>query len=382
LTVLHLRHRFTEQFNEPPIIVRSPGRINLLGEHTDYNEGFVLPGAIDRAAFVAVSRRGDDKIVLESVDFNERFETHVFSLKRVAGWPDYVLGVAHQLLKRRYPIGGFNLMLTSNVPVGAGLSSSAAVECAVAFALNTLFGLNIERMDLAKIGQQAEHEFAGTLCGLMDQFASLFGKKDQVIQLDCRSLAYQYLPFDFPDVEIVLLDSGVKHALASSEYNTRRKECEEGVSLISQQYPFVKSLRDANLQMLGECLSPGSLIYNRCRYVIEENDRLLIACTDLNKKDIVAFGKAMFQTHDGLRDLYEVSCKELDFLVDRVRSKPEVFGARMMGGGFGGCTINLVERAQADGLIKEVAEAFERAFEKTLTVYRVQLHEGTSVMES
>jgi len=380
LTVHQLHQLFTAQFNEQPVIVRSPGRINLLGEHTDYNEGFVLPGAIDRAAVVAVSHRADEKIILQSVDFNERFEVHASALKPVAGWPDYVLGVADQLQKHGYPISGFNLMLTSDVPVGAGLSSSAAVECAVAYALNSLFRLNVERMELAKIGQQAEHEFAGTRCGIMDQFASLFGKKDHVIQLDCRSMAYQYLPFDFPEVDIVLFDSGVKHSLAASEYNTRRKECEEGVVLIRKNRPHVKSLRDASLQMLIEWLAPDSVIYNRCRYVVEENERLINACTYLARRDIISFGNLLFQTHDGLRDLYEVSCPELDFLVDTVRSKPEVFGARMMGGGFGGCTINLVNRMQADTVSKEVAAAFERAFARTLNVYRVQLQEGTAVI--
>ncbi|MDL5045682.1 galactokinase family protein [Oscillatoria amoena NRMC-F 0135] len=232
-----LYERFVQRFNTEPLIVRSPGRINLLGEHTDYNDGFVLPAAIDKAVWVAVSKRNDQQIVLHSVQFDETFEVELHNLKPHKSWTDYVLGVVDQLMKGHYPVGGFNLIVTGDIPAGAGLSSSAAVECATGFALNVLFGLSIEKRDLALVAQHAEHEFAGTQCGIMDQFASLFGKQNNVIRLDCRSLHYQYIPFDFPDVRIVLFDSGVKHALASSEYNTRRMECKGGVELIKKKIP-------------------------------------------------------------------------------------------------------------------------------------------------
>lgn len=377
----HLHQQFIDKYQAKPIIVRAPGRINLLGEHTDYNDGFVLPAAINFAAHVAVSPRNDDRIVLYSVEFNEQVETGLHSLKAVKSWPDYVLGAAHQLVKRGYPITGFNLMLNSNVPIGAGLSSSAAVECAVMAALNRLFDLKIEKLDQAKMAQQAEHEFAGTMCGIMDQFASLFGKEGHVIRLDCRSLSYQYYPFDFPDVNIVLFDTGVKHTLASSEYNSRRKECEAGVDLISKVYPKVKSLRDATPAMVDECLKNERILYNRCTYVVGENDRLLQACNYLQQNNLDAFGKKMFETHEGLSNLYEVSCPELDFLVDQVRNNPAVPGARMMGGGFGGCTINLVKSDQVDQVTKTVAQAYKRTIGKSLRVYPVKLSDGTSVIQ-
>jgi galactokinase len=380
LIARQLLQQFHQQFAGPPVIVRSPARINLLGEHTDYNDGFVLPAAINYAAYVAISERNDDRIILHSVEFNEKLETDFRSLKPVKGWPDYLLGVVHQLVKQAYPITGFNLMLTSDVPIGAGLSSSAAVACAVVFALNRLFDLNIEKLDQAKIAQQAEHEFAGTRCGIMDQFASIFGKKDQVIRLDCRSLSYHYIPFAFPDVSIVLFDTGLKHALASSAYNTRRKECETGVELIKKKYPQVKSLRDATPAMVDACLRHDPAIYNRCKYVVGENNRLLLACDYLQQNNLVDFGKKMLETHDGLSKLYEVSCPELDFLVEQVRHSPAVPGARMMGGGFGGCTINLVMTDQVDQVIHSQSRAYKQTFGKSLSVYQVRLSDGTSVI--
>ncbi len=382
MIVGQLHNRFVQQFNTPPVLARAPGRINLLGEHTDYNEGFVLPGAIGQAAYVAVSMRNDDTVILQSMEFDERLEVQVAALKPVNGWPDYVLGVVDQLLKRGYPVRGFNLVLTSNVPVGAGLSSSAAVECAVAVALDRLFNLKIERIDLAKMAQQAEHEYAGTRCGIMDQFASLYGKENHAILLDCRSLLHDYILFDFPGVEIVLFDTGVKHALASSEYNTRRSECEEGVQLIKRKYPVIKSLRDVTQVMIKDSIPRNTAIYNRCKYVVEENERLIAACDDLAKRDIHAFGKKMFQTHNGLSGLYQVSCPELDFLVNRVRNNPFVFGARLMGGGFGGCTINLVNRVHADEIIRNEADAYAQKFGKALTVHRVQLSDGAGVIDA
>lgn len=376
-----LHQQFSEKYQAKPVIVHAPGRINLLGEHTDYNDGFVLPAAINFAAHVAISPRSDDRIVLYSIEFNEQLEIGLYSLKAVKSWPDYVLGVVHQLVKRGYPITGFNLMLTSNVPIGAGLSSSAAVECAVMAGLNRLFDLKIEKLEQAKIAQLAEHEFAGTMCGIMDQFASLFGKEGHVIRLDCRSLTYQYFPFNFPDISIVLFDTGVKHTLASSEYNSRRNECEAGVDLISKVYPNVKSLRDATPAMVDKCLKNERILYNRCTYVIAENYRLLQACNYLQQNNLDAFGDKMFETHDGLSNLYEVSCPELDFLVDQVRNNPAVPGSRMMGGGFGGCTINLIKSDQVDQVTNTVAQAFKQTTGKSLRVYPVKLSDGTSVIQ-
>ncbi|QOI98581.1 MAG: galactokinase [Flammeovirgaceae bacterium] len=374
-----LHQQFADIFSSSPLVVRAPGRINLLGEHTDYNEGFVLPAAINFTAHVAIARRNDNRVVLYSAEFHETYETDLPSLHPVKNWPDYVTGVVAQLLKNDFRLSGFNLILTSNIPIGAGLSSSAAVECAVGYALNKLFDLKIETLQLARIAQRAEHEFAGTMCGIMDQFASLFGRKDHVVKLDCRSLEHQYLPFQFTGVEVVLLDTGVKHALASSEYNTRRQECAEGVSVIAKKYPQVSSLRDATAVMVDECIPTNSVIYNRCRYVVEENERLLAACDDLMNRDILAFGKKMFQTHSGLSNLYEVSCPELDFLVKHTKNMPGVLGARMMGGGFGGCTINLINSDQVQSVIDSASSAYRLETGKTLMTYRVSLADGASV---
>lgn len=364
------------------IIVRSPGRINLIGEHTDYNNGFVLPAAIDKAVYVAVEKREDGMIFLYSVDFNESVEVELAAIKPMPGhWATYILGVVDQLVKRGHEISGFKMTIYGDVPLGAGLSSSAAVECAAAFALNELLALNIERAELAKIAQLAEHEFAGVKCGIMDQFASLFGKKDRVIRLDCRSLEYEYFPVNLDGYKIVLLDSQVKHSLASSEYNVRRGQCEEGVAMIKKRYPEVESLRDVKLNMIEECLHSNEVVYNRCRYVVEENTRLQSGCIDLLNGNIGEFGKKMFATHKGLSEQYEVSCRELDILVESVKNIPEVIGARMMGGGFGGCTINIIREEAVSSLISNITDKYKKVVQKDLKAYIVQIEDGTSVID-
>lgn len=373
---------FTRNFNEEPTIVRSPGRVNIIGEHTDYNNGFVLPAAIDKAIYVAVSPRNDETIKLYSGEFDEFFETSLKTLKPTDRfWPNYILGVADQLLKRGYSIKGFNLTIDGDVPIGSGLSSSAAVECATAFALNQIFKLGIDKKDLAFIGQKAEHTFAGVMCGIMDQFASVFGKKDHVIKLDCQSLDYEYVPLELEGYKILLLNTNVKHSLGSSEYNTRRAQCEQGVAWVKEHHREVNSLRDVTMEMLHQYVEPkDKLIYQRCKYVVEEKQRLLTGCEDLKKGDLEALGKKMFQTHDGLSKEYEVSCKELDFLVDAVRNNPDVVGARMMGGGFGGCTINIVKEEAIDALIDRLEEDYEKNMGLKLTAYIAQVENGTSLI--
>jgi galactokinase len=367
--------------NTTTIVVRSPGRINLIGEHTDYNNGFVLPAAIDKAVYVAIEKNTGDKVSLYSVDFNEPVEIDLSAIKPVPGhWSTYILGVVDQLIKRKYVIGGFKLSIYGDVPLGAGLSSSAAVECAAAFALNELFELGIAKIELVKIGQLAEHEYAGVKCGIMDQFASVFGKKDKVIRLDCRSLEYEYFPVDLRGYKIVLLDTQIKHSLASTEYNTRRNQCEEGVGLIKKKYPQVESLRDVTISMIEDCISHDAIIYNRCRYVVEENDRLLEGCNDLKLGSLKNFGEKMFATHKGLSKQYEVSCKELDFLVEVVSGIPDVIGARMMGGGFGGCTINIIKEDKIEEVIKNAGEKYRMEFQKDLKLYIVQIEDGTSII--
>lgn len=377
-----LVHSFQKKFNEKPIVVRSPGRVNIIGEHTDYNNGFVLPAAIDKAIYVAISPRNDELIKLYSGEFDESFETAVNELKPAdKSWTNYISGVAGQLKKRGYAIKGFNLAVDGDVPIGSGLSSSAAVECATAFALNEIFQLNISKKDLAFIGQKAEHEFAKVNCGIMDQFASIFGKKDHVIKLDCQSLDYEYVPLKLEGYKILLLNTNVKHSLGSSEYNARRAQCEQGVEWVKEHHPEVNSLRDVSMEMLHKYVEPKeALIYQRCKYVVEEKERLLTGCEDLKRGDLKSLGEKMFQTHDGLSKEYAVSCEELDFLVDAVRNNPDVVGARMMGGGFGGCTINIVKEEAIDQLVKTLGESYQKIMGKELSAYIAQVEDGTSLL--
>ncbi len=370
--------------NEATFIVRSPGRINLIGEHTDYNNGFVLPAAIDKAVYIAVNLRNDNEIHLHALDLQEDFSASLLSISHVEqSWPNYILGVVVQFMKAGIQLTGFDLALTADIPIGAGLSSSAAVESAVAMALNELFNAGFTTMDLVKMGQKAENEFVGVQCGIMDQFASMFGKRDNVIRLDCQSLEYKYVPFKMEGIKIVLLDSHVKHSLASSEYNVRRSQCEAGVALVKAMHPEVNSLRDVSLNMLSDCVLPvDKLLYQRCKYVVDENIRLQEACADLNNGDLKAFGLKMYGSHEGLSKMYAVSCPELDFLVDAVKDNPAVFGARMMGGGFGGCTINLVKEEAVENLITTTAAVYKKQMNRDLTAYVAKIEMGTCVVKN
>jgi galactokinase len=370
---------YRENFGGDPLIVRAPGRVNIIGEHTDYNEGFVLPAAIDKASFVAIGKREDEQILLRSEDFQEAFEINISSLAPTKDWTTYIMGVVDQFIKRGYPVHGFNLVIQGNVPMGAGLSSSASVECAVAFGLNELFQLHIPALELIDIAQKAEHLFAGVMCGIMDQFISILGKKDHVIKLDCRTLEYEYEPLSLKGIKIVLLNTNVKHSLASTEYNTRRNECNEGVAILKEHIEGIHSLRDVTPRMLEQYLKPMyKTIYQRCKYVVEENVRLLEACEALKAGDIRLLGDHMFAAHDGLSNEYNVSCAELDFLVNQVRDIPQVFGARMMGGGFGGCTINLVKEEFVEELTSNISEAYHQNMGKALTAYIASTDEGAS----
>lgn len=379
--VEQIKENFQQLFGTEPLLVRSPGRINIIGEHTDYNEGFVLPAAIDKAAYVAVAKRGDANIHLYSRSFNESYECSLTALFPRKTWTDYVLGVVDQLLMNGYNITGFNLVLDGDIIIGAGLSSSAAVECSVVYALNTLFELGLSKMEMVKLAQAAEHRFAGVKCGIMDQFASMFGKKGYAIQLDCRSLEYNYVPLHMEGIRVLLLNSNVSHSLASSEYNTRRAQCELGVNWVKAHHPEVISLRDVTPAMLAEHVLPkDALIYKRCKYVVEENLRLKSACNDLKNGDIQSLGKKMFLTHEALSKDYEVSCKEIDWLVEYVKHNDAVLGARMMGGGFGGCSINLVKEDAIDNLVEEISKKYKAATGLTLDAYVVQIENGTEKM--
>ncbi len=373
---------FIKHFNHEPIIVKSPGRINIIGEHTDYNEGYVLPAAINKAIYVAVSRRSDQEIHLYAASYAEKVESNVCELKKSSkSWANYILGVADQLQKWDYNIGGFNLYIDGDVPLGAGLSSSAAVECATAYALIELFSLSVPKLDIAKIAQKAEHTFAGVNCGIMDQFASVFGKKSNAVLLDCKSLKHHYIPLKLDGYSLVLLNTNVKHSLADSAYNRRRQQCEQGVAWIKENVVKVNSLRDVDLKMLDKYVkSKDEDVYQKCRFVVEENERVLKAIEQLKSGDIKGLGQALFETHDGLSRAYRVSCEELDFLVESVKSLPYVLGARMMGGGFGGCTLNIVETNKVDEFIEKLQNAYKKEFLIKLDAYGVEVEDGTKLV--
>lgn len=375
-------NKFKSLYQEDPIVVSSPGRINIIGEHTDYNDGFVLPAAIDKAIYVAVSKRADDNIVLYAEDYGESHEVKltdiVISEKH---WPNYILGVVDQYQKRGAVLGGFNLYIDGDVPLGAGLSSSAAVECAVTLALSELFGLDVKQIDIPQIAQKAEHTYAGVMCGIMDQFASAFGKEKNVIKLDCRSLGFEYVPLDLKGYEVVLLNTNVKHSLASTAYNTRREQCEQASAWVREKYPDVKNLRDVTVDMLDELVKDKDAdIYAKASFVVRENERVENSCEALRSGDIAQLGQYIFQSHEGLSKVYEVSCPELDYLVDYVRQFPEVIGARMMGGGFGGCTINIVKEGGLASILPRLEKEYQQKFDKELSVIQVKIANGTRVI--
>ena len=382
---MDVKSLFVENFGYTPhIVAKSPGRINLIGEHTDYNLGFVLPAAIDKAAYVAIARRDDQLVRLFAKDLGEHYQVDINLLPENPGhWSAYVLGVVDQLQKLGKTLSGFDLVLTCDVPTGAGMSSSAAVECATALALNALFELQLERLDLVRLAQKAENEFVGVKCGIMDMFASVMGKDAQVIQLDCRDLSYQYFPLNLGDYKIVLFDTGVKHSLAGGEYNLRRQQCEQGVAVLKDRFPEVNSLRDATIAMMDEQFrtSVSPTVYNRCLYVIEENLRLEAGCTLLLQNDIHGFGKQMHGSHKGLSELYEVSCKELDFLVDLSKEEEAIAGARMMGGGFGGCTINLIESSAIDAIYERFSKQYQSIMGRELAMYVTVPSEGSQLIK-
>lgn len=379
-----VKSRFVEIFGEEPLMVRAPGRINIIGEHTDYNDGFVLPAAIDLAVYVFIQKSGSNQSKLISVDLDESYTFDIGdNLEPVAqGWVNYFLGVIDQFQMAGHRLEGFNLMFTSDVPIGSGMSSSAALESSFGFALSALFDLNIDKIDLAKMGQAAEHKFAGVKCGIMDQFASCMGRDNHVVKLDCRSLDYEYYPADFKDYELVLFDSHVKHSLADSQYNIRRSQCEEGVKALQKVDPEIKSLRDATLEDLAKAKNAmEEVVYRRCKYAIEENIRVQTVCDALQAGDIATVGQIMLETHEGLSKDYEVSCKELDTLIEIATGCEGHIGGRMMGGGFGGCTINLIQNDKVDEVIAHVKKGYKEALNIETIVYRVAIGDGVGLYQ-
>ena len=363
----------------PTIIAQSPGRINIIGEHTDYNEGFVLPAAIDKKTVVQLKKNGYADICrFVANNVNQSFEFNLSSFERLeSGWENYVMGVVSELQKLGAKFTGFDCEFEGNVPIGSGMSSSAALECSLAYGLNELFELGFDKWQLIKACQMAEHHFAGIKCGIMDQFASVMGAKNQVMLLDCRSLDFEYFPLDLGDYQLLLLNTNVSHALSDSEYNTRRNECNEGVAIFQKKSPNVKSLRDVTDEILNNCSSEMSeRVFRRCRHVVSENNRVLAATDALKTKDFNQLGALIYQSHHSLQHDYEVSCKELDYLVNLSKSKDYILGSRMMGGGFGGCTINIIEKSQVDSFIDEASKSYKTQFGIDLTPYSVDIEDG------
>lgn len=373
-----LRTAFTERFSSNPIFYASAGRINLIGEHTDYNGGFVFPGAIDKYIMTAININGTDKVRLYSVDMNQYTE---FGLreedKPAEQWACYVFGVCREILKRGFEVKGFDAVFAGNVPLGAGLSSSAALESCFAYALNDLFNDNkISIFELALIGQSTEHNYCGVNCGIMDQFASVFGKKDCLMRLDCRSLEFKYFPFKPVGYKLVLLNSQVKHELVDSPYNKRRESCERVAKTLG-----VETLRDADMSMLEAAKDQISdEDYKRAVYVIGEKQRVLDVCEALEKGDYETVGQRMYETHHGLSKDYEVSCEELDFLND-VAKECGVTGSRIMGGGFGGCTINLVKEELYDTFVQTAKTKFNEKYGIEPIIIDVVISDGAHKVE-
>jgi galactokinase len=377
-----IRRKFKEIESAEPLLVRSPGRINFIGEHTDYNDGFVFPAAIDKAIYFAAAKNGSSNIKLIAADLNEQIEIKTNQVVKTGiRWADYLAGTIYEIQKAGYPVEGFTSIFSGDIPQGAGLSSSAAIACGLAYTLNKLFDYKISKKELALFAQKAEHNFAGVNCGIMDQFINLYGSEDKAMKLDCRSLEYEEYEFKYPDISIILCDSGIKHALASTEYNLRRKQCEEGVRQISKKYPWVKKLRDVDISMLEEFESVlPEEIYSRCIYVVEENFRVQEAAAFLKKMDIAKFGELISLTHEGLSIDYAVSIPELDNLVYTALDLPGVIGSRMMGGGFGGCTINLVEQNLVTNFIEKVGSFYKKSTGNDISFYLCGIAPGTSLV--
>ncbi len=373
-----VRSRFIKHFDGTTgSVYASPGRINLIGEHTDYNGGFVFPGAIDKGMIAELKVNGTNKVRAYSIDLKDYVE---FGLEEEdaprTSWARYIFGVCREIIKRGGKIAGFNTAFAGDVPLGAGMSSSAALESTYAYALNDMFNCGIDKFELAKIGQATEHNYCGVKCGIMDQFASVFGKEGSLIRLDCRSLEYQYFPFNPEGYRLVLLDSVVKHELASSAYNDRRKSCENACAAIQKRHPEVEFLRDATMDMLNEVKEEISAEdYMRAEYVIGEVQRVLDVCDALERGDYETVGAKMYETHYGMSKQYEVSCEELDFLNDLAK-ECGVTGSRVMGGGFGGCTINLVKEELYDAFIEKAKTAYKEKYGRFPKVYDVVISDG------
>ena len=365
-------------------IVLSPGRINIIGEHIDYNDGYVLPAAIDKIICFAFEKNNSNTANIHAIDLNESVAIDVTQEAALTDnvWTNYLRGVLHQLSLKGHKIGGFNCVFSSNIPSGSGLSSSAALECGFLYGINELFNLDIKPIDVALMGQKAEH-WVGINCGIMDQFSSVMGLENKVIKIDCRTLEYTYHEANFVDYSLILFDSNVKHSLFTSEYNTRRIECNEGLEIIKTACPEINSFRDCEeSHVLAVQSKMTDNVFRRSLYAVKEIKRVIKACDALDNGDILTLGKLMFETHQGLSKDYEVSCAELDYLVDLALAEDDIVGSRLMGGGFGGCTITLVKKGSEAVIKEKFTQLYLEKFNIDLKIYDVKVSNGTSLYKN
>lgn len=373
-----VKFKFIKAFNSNPLMVFSPGRINLIGEHTDYNNGYVFPAAIDKGIVTAISKSKSEKSTIVALNKSESFEFNLNDIEPLinGSWQNYILGVVSEIQKTGKQLENFNLVFSGDIPIGAGLSSSAALENSVVYALNKLFDLEFSRKEMIFISQKAEHNFVGVKCGIMDQYASMFGEKDTAILLDCDSLEAKTVKLNLQDYSLLLINTNVKHSLAESAYNKRRKSCEKVASKLD-----FNSLREVSLKKLHSIKnSISESDYQKALYVIQENNRVLQAFEAIKQNNITGLGELLFASHNGLQNQYEVSCEELDFLIEFAKNSNAVIGARMMGGGFGGCTINIVKTKLLEGLKKDIANVYKQNFNNDCSFYKVNLSDGTKMI--
>lgn len=377
--VKKVKNSFKNQFKTKPLIVFSPGRINLIGEHTDYNDGFTFPAAINKGIALAISKSALNVSKVYAINKEELYEFTTENIKPLldGGWRNYVLGVVAELQNLGKKLGNFNSVFAGNIPGGAGMSSSAALENSFVYGLNDLFELGLTKNEMILVSQKAEHNFAGVKCGIMDQYASMFGVKKSALLLDCRTIESKPYKIDFKEYKLMLINTNVKHDLSESAYNDRREVCEKISSLLQ-----ISALRDASKEDLDELIGKISdEEYQKALYIINENNRVKQFSEAINKDDIAALGNLLYQSHEGLSTKYKVSCEELDFLVDSAKECPNVLGARMMGGGFGGCTINLVKKHEFKVFKKDIARKFRNKFKKECSAYSVKLSKGTKIVK-
>ena len=376
--VKEVKKKFIETFKLEPLLIFSPGRINIIGEHTDYNGGFVFPAAVDKGIAAAIQKSNTGKCTAIALDLDSTIHFELDKLKpsKQGSWENYVFGVVAEIQNRNIVVGDFNIIFKGNIPGGAGMSSSAALENSVVFGLNELFDLGLTKTEMILISQKAEHNYVGVKCGIMDQYASMFGIKNNALLLDCRTIESVPYEIDFKDHQLMLINTNVKHSLSDSAYNDRRSACENVAKILK-----VDTLRDAteaDLEKIIDKITPEN--YQKALYVIQEIDRTQKAAKAIEANDLITLGKLIYASHNGLQHQYKVSCNELDFLVDQAKKNKFVLGARMMGGGFGGCTINLIARSEVKAFAESVSKAYQNKFNKECSVYFIELSQGTHLV--